>query len=123
MYCTKCGIELPKDANFCYKCGSSTGTIQIEGIEWEYGEVEFHRGDSLASSILGWGDKFWYTLEAVSPRKGKYQALKSREVKEGFSKWETTHEQLLDEFITQLTTKERWEPLPESKRRFRRKIH
>lgn len=31
MYCMKCGAQLPDDASFCYKCGSSTSPTATEG--------------------------------------------------------------------------------------------
>jgi len=30
VYCKKCGAELPKDANFCSKCGASVEDVRTE---------------------------------------------------------------------------------------------
>ncbi|UCD43991.1 MAG: DUF4097 family beta strand repeat protein [Candidatus Bathyarchaeota archaeon] len=41
LYCTKCGEELPDDANFCHKCGERTE----KGIEESAPEVSHRRAD------------------------------------------------------------------------------
>lgn len=41
LYCTKCGEELPDDANFCHKCGERTE----KGIEEGAPEVSHRRAD------------------------------------------------------------------------------
>lgn len=114
MHCMKCGAQLPQDAKFCYKCGTPVGQAKTEGvkeIQWEYCEIQREK----KTNWLG-RDKNWFYIDVVSPHKGKYQSLKSREFRrDSINHHHSTDkevQQIFDEFVTQLTTKEGWEPLP-----------
>lgn len=79
MHCLECGTKLPEDAKFCYNCGTpvgKTGSSPIKDQQWEYCEVGLKHKET-------WWSGRWpaaFIADAVSPVKGQYVALKSREV-------------------------------------------
>ncbi len=121
MYCLKCGTQLPEDAKFCYKCGTPTGETgnKSEKEVFEYCEIEMKQDTYMLMS-----QRTWFYADAVSPLKGKYQAMKSQGVNHKDSDSPEVVA-VLNEFI-QALTKDGWELLPETGRwshslRFRRR--
>ena len=111
MYCSACGTELPKDANFCYRCGKPVKQNAQAKVEWEYCQIEWDEED-------GWGSKpFWFWAKAVGPD-GVYSAGEPFKRKPSFiemlppessnPKVQEMHEQLVEKLI-----KDGWEIVPE----------
>lgn len=125
MHCMKCGTQLPQDANFCYKCGTPVGKTSSNPTkeQWEYCEIDIEYKENWWNG--SWPARFF--ADAISPIKGQYVALKSREVrlKSGnFYKKDTNP--LFNEFSAQLV-KDGWIPTSERGEEwwqlpFRRKI-
>ena len=123
MHCLECGTKLPEDAKFCYRCGTPVGKTSSNSTkeQWEYCEVKRLEKEN-------WWNGMWYAgflADAVSPAKGQYVALKSRELKPKESDKDALNT-LLNEFSVQLV-KDGWEPISERGQewwelRFRRKI-
>jgi hypothetical protein len=58
MFCTKCGAQLPNDANFCLKCGKSqnsasyTSAPSLTQSKWEYKELVIPLNFRAADGLL-----------------------------------------------------------------------
>jgi hypothetical protein len=72
MFCSKCGAQLPDDANFCNKCGNSmAGASTAPKESWEHCEIQYVTKHSLLLTL-----KARFYAEAIGP-KGTYCAASS----------------------------------------------
>ena len=73
MFCSKCGMQLPDEANFCWKCGQP----QKEGAEVEEPQLETCEivYQVVDRPIFG-GGTFMFWAEAIGS-KGRYNAGES----------------------------------------------
>jgi hypothetical protein len=126
MYCSKCGIELPEDANYCYRCGTPLHEHAGETKKtfWEYCQIELEVRKKRFGAYLPYG----FFASAVGPN-GSYPAGRSPEFKiknqiRGPTRKEggTAH----DQFVKHLL-EDGWEPVAERgedwwQLRFRRRV-
>lgn len=110
MICQNCATELPDDAHFCLRCGTSQAPGGLaRAVRREICEV--YR--SIENG--GWfraGDTFWEAI-AVGPQ-GRYSVGRSGTCPRkalGSSKGVKRTDALLDDLIDQLI-REEWQPLP-----------
>jgi predicted amidophosphoribosyltransferase len=66
VYCSKCGEEIPEDANFCPKCGARTQKGEKEG-------VHIHVSDELKDGLTKAGQEIEGAL-----------SLAAKEIEEAF---------------------------------------
>jgi len=53
MYCSKCGTQLPDEANFCWKCGQPQKQAASEPVQYEVCIIKLSQG------ILTWRWEVW----------------------------------------------------------------
>jgi hypothetical protein len=98
MFCTQCGRELPKQANFCQHCGKArNANVSPAPEKWEYSEIRM----DFELGFLG-GSHF-FVADAIGPQ-GKFVAAKTELCALG--KLEQVH----TEFVRKLID-DGWEPL------------
>jgi hypothetical protein len=117
MFCTRCGIQLPEEANFCWKCGTSIGgTVAApSSVAYEFCQIarESAGGNRdrwsarVGSQVIGASRVFQADL-------GTFDAMLVPLTWGGDSKIKhrlaTERQQALLELISALTAKG-WEPL------------
>ncbi len=125
MFCTKCGAELPEQANFCWKCGLPQRD-DVEATDSRYEVCEIKR------YVSNWGGHFGpiklrFEAESVGP-KGTYTVARSADftdsardkaVQKRWGELNALIAKLIDdgwEYVGSYGDGEAWQ------RRFRRKI-
>ncbi|NPV26063.1 MAG: zinc ribbon domain-containing protein [Firmicutes bacterium] len=109
MYCANCGLELPAEANFCWKCGQPCK--EPAETAWETCQIEY---ETVRDGFLYRGDDLRFVAQASGPR-GEYIAGKSRVFRTSpFYNLPSTqeHRDLLDVLVNKLI-QEGWERVGE----------
>lgn len=136
IYCSKCGKELPDDAEFCVKCGKPVGSTAKQAVEpeprWEYCEIVFSVKYSPQNAKLSFKEKLelmghrYYDIElwaeGLGPHgrfeiargmfighthdKGEYQSIYDQPVSTG------QDDNVAVNNLTSYLIQQGWEPLP-----------
>lgn len=124
MFCTKCGAELPEQANFCWKCGlPQRDDVEATDSRYEVCEIKYY------DVVVGFGraSRKVFVAESVGP-KGTLKVARSAEFlapstrqdyKKRWSELNALIAKLIDdgwEYVGSYGDGESWQ------RRFRRKI-
>jgi hypothetical protein len=80
MFCSKCGTQLPDEANFCWKCGKpQKAGASAEKGQYETCEITFETLKEAGFFSRATTERFY--AHAVHPTRGVYRAGESSPVK------------------------------------------
>lgn len=107
MFCTRCGTELPDEANFCWKCGTSIGGTAAapSSVDYEFCQITLL---SAGSGRERWSARVGNTVIAQGHRFKRY--LGFFEFRESASeKLDMTIQQAHLDLVSHLVS-QGWEP-------------